>query len=45
MNTQTAEEEPNFTLDKQIARARREMGPERWQQLCREWNEGTRDGD
>ncbi|SLK03975.1 hypothetical protein [Novosphingobium mathurense] len=28
---------PTFTLDKQIDRARREMGEERWQQLNKEW--------
>lgn len=29
---------PTFTLDRQIATARTEMGEERWQQLQDEWN-------
>lgn len=28
---------PNFSLDRQIAQARREMGEARWAQLQREW--------
>lgn len=30
---------PNFSLDKQVAQARREMGEDRWAQLNREWEE------
>jgi hypothetical protein len=29
-----------WSLDKQVAQARREMGEERWQQLQKEWNNG-----
>jgi hypothetical protein len=29
---------PTYTLDKQIAEARKAMGEERWQQLNEEWN-------
>lgn len=29
---------PTFTLDRQIAQARREMGEARWAQLDAEWN-------
>jgi len=29
--------EPTFTLDRHIARARREMGADRWAQLNSEW--------
>jgi hypothetical protein len=28
---------PTHTLDRQIAAARREMGPERWAELQKEW--------
>lgn len=30
--------EPTFTLDRQIAHARREMGEARWAELQAEWN-------
>lgn len=30
--------DPTYNLDNQIARARREMGEERWAQLQAEWN-------
>ena len=30
--------EPTHTLDRQIAEARRDMGPERWDELMKEWN-------
>lgn len=30
--------EPSFTLDRQIAEARTEMGADRWQQLNSEWS-------
>lgn len=29
---------PTMTLSKQVAQARREMGPERWAALNAEWN-------
>jgi hypothetical protein len=32
-----APDAPTFTLDRQIDCARREMGPERWQELNGEW--------
>ena len=32
------EHEPTHTLDRQIAEARRDMGPERWDELMKEWN-------
>lgn len=31
---------PTFTLDRQIAEARAEMGEEKWQRLNQEWEEG-----
>lgn len=33
----TAEHEPTYTLERQIAQARREMGEERWNELEKEW--------
>jgi len=38
--TTDAAQEPTYTLDRDIARARREMGEARWAQLNAEW-EGT----
>jgi len=38
--TTDAAQEPTYTLDRDIARARREMGEARWAQLNSEW-EGT----
>jgi hypothetical protein len=32
---------PNFTLDRQIAEAREQMGESRWQQLQAEWENGN----
>lgn len=29
---------PSYTLDRQITRARKEMGPVRWAELDKEWN-------
>ena len=33
-----AEHMPTFTLDRQIARARHDMGDAKWAQLNREWS-------
>lgn len=33
------EHEETWTLDRQIAQARREMGPERWAELMKEWDQ------
>lgn len=33
----------NNTLDRQVARARREMGPARWAALNAEWNTPAKD--
>lgn len=37
----TPEYMPTLTLDRQIARARKEMGEERWSQLMAEWDEAA----
>lgn len=29
--------EPTYTLDRQVARARRQMGEKRWAELQKEW--------
>jgi hypothetical protein len=34
-----SEWEPSYTLDRNIAEARREMGEERWAELVAEWDE------
>lgn len=31
--------EPTFTLEQQVAQARREMGEARWQELQRQWSD------
>jgi hypothetical protein len=35
--------EPTYTLDRQVAEARREMGEKRWAELNREWHEAECD--
>ncbi len=37
------EYDPTFTLDRQVAEARREIGEARWQQLNAEWRAAERD--
>ncbi|MES2272538.1 MAG: hypothetical protein V4533_16820 [Pseudomonadota bacterium] len=34
----TPEYNPNFSLDRQIAEAKAEIGPERWAELQAEWD-------
>ncbi len=31
------EYDPTFNLDREVAKARKRMGPERWAELNREW--------
>ena len=35
---EASEHEANYSLERQVAQARREMGPERWAQLQAEWD-------
>jgi len=35
----TPENAPNYSLDKRIAQARREMGEARWAELNKEWEQ------
>ena len=38
-NEQPREFDPTYTFDRHVADARKDMGEERWAELCREWDE------